>query len=72
MVVYTFEWCSCVYESDFSVESIHMTKAGAYKAMRKTLQERWVQQFSGDRYWRRLGNPLDNQSWRICTVEVQD
>lgn len=71
MVVYAFEWCSCVYESGFSIESLHTTKAGAYRAMRKALQERWEDRVSSDPYWRRLKNPLDHESWRIREVDVQ-
>lgn len=32
--LYAYEFCSCRYESDFMVVSLHRTKAGAYKAMR--------------------------------------
>ena len=36
MKIYAVEWCFCSYESGFDVESLHLTKAGAYKAMRKS------------------------------------
>jgi len=38
-VVYAFEYCSCIFDSDFTVRSLHATKAGAYKAMRADLVE---------------------------------
>lgn len=38
--VWAFEWCYCVYESGWDVESLHATKSGAYHAMRKALLER--------------------------------
>jgi len=71
--VYAFEWCSSVYESGFSIESLHSTKVGAYKAMRKTLQERWNQDYEmcRPRMWRRHGRiPLDYQRWRVRKIEV--
>lgn len=72
MKVYAFEWCYCIYESGFGVESLHKTKAGAYKAMRKTLVERWNE----DR-WRHAtfspnDEPLFSQSWRIREIEVKE
>ena len=37
MKVYAFQYCSCIYESAFAVQSLHTTKKGAYLAMRKFL-----------------------------------
>ena len=34
MKVYAFEWCDCVYESDFVVRSLHTKKDAAWRAMR--------------------------------------
>jgi len=31
--VYSFHYCSCVYESAFATMSLHRTKKGAYDAM---------------------------------------
>ena len=73
MKVYAFEWCFCIYESGFSIESLHLTKAGAYKAMRKVLLERWNE----DR-WGVSGRfapndePLRDQRWRIREIEVNE
>lgn len=73
MKVYVFEWCFCIYESGFSIESLHLTKAGAYKAMRKVLLERWNE----DR-WGVSGRfapndePLRSQRWRIREIEVKE
>ena len=33
MIVYAFEYCHCIYESGYSVVSMHTTKRNAYKAM---------------------------------------
>ena len=73
MKVYAFERCVCIYESGFSIESLHLTKAGAYKAMRKVLLERWNE----DR-WGVSGrfapndDPLRSQRWRIREIEVNE
>lgn len=71
--VYAFEWCSCVYESGFSIESLHSTKVGAYKAMRKALQERWIDEFNLlCRGPYRIDNckPLESRLWRVRKIEV--
>jgi hypothetical protein len=39
--VFAYEYCSCVYESGYSIVSLHQTKAGAYKAMRKHKLRIW-------------------------------
>lgn len=70
--IYAFEWCSCIYESGFSVESLHKTKAGAYKAMRKTLLERYAEDTSQERYWRQRFRPLGSQRWRVRTITLKD
>ena len=70
--VYAFEWCSCIYESGFSVESLHKTKVGAYKAMRKTLLERYAEDTRQERYWRQRFQPLDHHRWRVRTITLKD
>ena len=71
--VYAFEWCWCVYESGFEVESLHHTKRGAYLAMRKTLLERYVADSNAfrPRQWRDH-KPLDSQRWRVREIEVKN
>lgn len=39
MKVYAFEWCDCVYESAYGVQSLHATKAGAERAMEARLEK---------------------------------
>jgi hypothetical protein len=68
--VYAFEWCDCVYESAFSVVSIHASKLGAYRAMKAKLwdhaaSERDMQQ-SGYAAYRDT-----SVASRIRTIEVQ-
>lgn len=71
--VYAFEWCWCVYESGFEVESLHHTKRGAYLAMRKTLLERYIADSNAfrPRQWRDH-KPLDSQRWRVREIEVKN
>lgn len=42
MVVYKFLYCSCIYESSFATVSIHKSKKGAYKAMRKFILDEYT------------------------------
>ena len=70
--VYAFEWCSCIYESGYTVESLHKTKAGAYKAMRKALLERWEEETQKERYWRLQYRPLEHQRWRIRAIYLKN
>lgn len=39
--VFAFEFCYCRFESGFSIESLHFTKAGAYRAMMRHKWEHW-------------------------------
>ncbi len=41
MKIYEFLHCSCVFESAYATISMHKTKAGAWKAMNKWLNERY-------------------------------
>lgn len=70
-VVYAFEWCDCVYESGFSIESLHQTKAGAYRAMRKALVERWIESRGGRGVVAPLDEPLYSSAWRVREIEIQ-
>lgn len=73
MTVYAFEWCDCIYESAFAAVSLHMTKLGAYRAMKARIFNEWEE----DRQlnWRsglmRRVKPLDHKAWRITSMEVQ-
>lgn len=39
--VYLALWCHCVYESAFTPLSIHRTRMGAYRAIRKQIRDEW-------------------------------
>lgn len=77
MIVYAFEYCYCRYEAGFCVESLHKTKAGAYKAMREHKVAQWQQErdlylrfgFSGDN--RRL-DYCWNELWRIQPYTLEE
>lgn len=72
--VWVAEWCDCVYESGFSILSVHATAIGAYRAMRKKLLPEWDEdrdlrlRFGA---FRRGDKTLGSKSWRIKKYEVQ-
>jgi hypothetical protein len=41
--VYEFIYCDCVWESSYATVSLHRTKLGAYKAMRKFIYDMAVE-----------------------------
>lgn len=72
MNVYAFEWCSCIYESGYTIESLHATKAGAYRAMKQTLFDRWYESRWGiSGRFKPNKTPLCHEAWRVRTIEVQ-
>ena len=42
MIIYEFLYCSCIHESSYATMSLHRTKEGAEKAMKKHKIERRV------------------------------
>lgn len=72
--VHAAEYCSCVYESDFCVLSLHLTKAGAYKAMRKHLIATHANASNGwnGQHRRNYFSACSHERWRIKTYEVND
>ena len=70
--VYAFEWCGCVYESGFSVVSLHKTKAGAWKALRIELAQRWQQNRDRERHYggRKGVKYLAHEAWRVQKQDV--
>ena len=69
MKIFAFEWCYCIFESDFTTVSLHKTKAGAYRAMRKFLLNEYEasakHKISGSK-------PLEFQDWRISERIVEE
>lgn len=70
--VHAAEYCGCVFESGFEVISLHHTKAGAYKAMRKHL----IDQHNSETLWingqyrKNYFSPCVYQQWRVTTHKV--
>lgn len=76
MEVYAFLYTDCIHESSFATMSLHRTKAGAYKAMRKFLilgYTQWYHErilYGKDRLWiDKFGNHC---AWRIGKMELKD
>ena len=70
--VHLAEYCSCKYESGFSVLSIHKSKRGAFKAM---LAHRWadLQEVQRpNRYHKKTKGECYQwmQLWRISSMEI--
>lgn len=75
MIIYAFCYTSCVYESAHAPVSLHKTKAGAYRAMKRFLFEQIENAYAsqnayGNRYWSK--SPLDHCGWSIQEFEVED
>jgi hypothetical protein len=72
--VFAFEWCDCIFESGFSLESLHDTKIGALKTMIATANLRWQegrnsQLMYGDGGTQRL-DPLQYEAWRVRAIKL--
>lgn len=69
--VYGFMWNDCVHESSYELMSLHLTKAGAWRAMRAHLWE-WAMQQREDSL--RSGYDFTHrhsQAWNVREYEVQ-
>lgn len=75
MIVYAFMYCSCIYESSFGLISLHETKRGAYKSMRKHLTNEYNERFEasiqfGKKHYR--GSKwLEHQLWKVIKINVE-
>lgn len=74
MKIYEFLYCSCIFESAYGTISLHRTKAGAYKAMRKhimTKYQKWYDErilYGKDRRW---GHKFGcHEAWRVGEQEL--
>lgn len=67
--VWAFEWCNCVYESAFRVESLHLTAVGAYRAMKAKLLVEWDND-RNDQLVYGMPSSLTSQAWGIRKIEV--
>ena len=75
--IYKVMYCSCIYESGYTTVSLHRTKLGAYKSMRKEILDEWdsylevIHNFK-DQFKYKLDHPLEYQRWAIEEVIVED
>lgn len=74
MIIYAFEWNDCIYESGFSIVSLHTTKKGAFKAMTACVNQRWQDARDMDLMWgSTFGySPLRLNRWRINEYVVKE
>lgn len=72
--LYTFMYNDFVYESAYSTISIHTTKTGAYKAMKKhklqTYQEWYEYRMINGKKWDK--NFAWGKDWMISTIKIND
>lgn len=75
MIIFELLYCDCVYESAHATLSLHKTKVGAYKAMRKHKLQAFEQWDKERREWGRLSSRFNwnfAQDWRIGQQELLD
>ncbi len=80
MTLYGFFHTTCIYESSAALQSLHMTKASAWRAMHRFHWDAWVQAQSQKdsglhidrhtRQWLRECGPLHNERSHVAAVEV--
>ena len=70
MKVYAFEWCSCVYESGYSIVSLHASKDAANASMDRAVEK---ERRRDKKFERETGIPSDKPMWsaRVRTIKVQ-
>ena len=72
--VFAFEWCDCIFESGFSLVSLHDTKRGALKAMLATANRRWQGGRNDQLMYGGCGkerfDPLEHKAWRVRAIEL--
>ncbi|MGE4534649.1 hypothetical protein [Halomonas sp.] len=71
-VVYAFEWCDCIYESDFAVVELHETKRDAVRSMVVEANHRWWQNRNMNLMYGKLFTvtPLMHCAWRVREIPV--
>ncbi len=86
MFVFGAFWCDCIYESAYGLISLHSTKFGAYKAIRKILYDIWTEhrksQLNGavkkNEYgyenYENYDNPIGliHTDWEIRKIEINN
>jgi len=74
--VYEFLYCSCIHESSFGTISVHRTKTGAYKAMKKHILEAYAAWYDSrimhgkpKYYTDKFG---EHESWKVGAIQILD
>ena len=75
--IYSFIYCPCIFESGFVTISLHRTKEGAYKAMRKHLVEAYNNWFNERLLFGVPKGSIDgkfgeNERWGIKTERINE
>ena len=71
--VYSFQYCSCIYESAFATISLHRTKKGAYKSMREYIESEYAKwRDDGCRYGKQNFKHGFQEAWRIMAIPIQE
>jgi len=73
--VFAFEWNLCIYDSDYSIISLHKTKYGAFKAMIKEANKRWQNCRNGQLQYgigRYTFSPLTHEAWRVRAIQIDE
>jgi hypothetical protein len=75
--VYLFQFNPCVYENSFQTISAHKTKKGAYKKMRKFIEDRYkkemhIRETCGKDKHSNIEMKVDlDAQWRIISIELE-
>ena len=75
-IFYEFLYSDCVMESAYETMSLHKTKAGAYKAMRKFIVDEYNKWYD-DRILNGISKRFNNKfapfcAWCISSIELED
>lgn len=77
MIVYAFKFTDCIYESAYATVSLHTTKLGAYKAMRKDKLDLWKERskkqpfHNATKDYRHLG-ATRFCDWKVVEVTIRE
>jgi len=76
MELYEFIYTDCIYESAIATMSLHLTKKGAYKAMREFLETGYMQWYNERIIYgknRAYGDKFETHGhWAVRPIEVKE
>ena len=71
--VYVFMYCDCIYESAYFPKSIHRTKKGAFKAMNRYLNDRFLEHRRIEStHGKDFFKCFVNQGWVVKTYKLEE